>query len=101
MVEGEALRKKTISLCGQSLSIRTDLDEATLAELVAFAEERLAALGVGPAVDDPQRVLLPFLVVCGELLESRKKADELRLEREEADKRLKALAELLEKSDIP
>ena len=78
MVEAEnTLRSQRITLCGQTFPVRTDLSAEAMDELVRQAQERLDRLGVRPPLDDPQRLLLPFLVVCGELQETQKKVEEL------------------------
>ncbi|MBO7131106.1 MAG: cell division protein ZapA [Fibrobacterales bacterium] len=101
MVEPETtLRSQKITLCGQTFPIRTDLTVEALDELVRQAQEKLDRLGVRPPIDDPQRLLLPFLVVCGELQETQKKVEELKESARQAETFAQKLAQLLEISDI-
>ena len=101
MVEAEnTLRSQRITLCGQTFPVRTDLSAEAMDELVRQAQERLDRLGVRPPLDDPQRLLLSFLVVCGELQESQKKVEELKEIAQKAETFSEKLAQLLEISDI-
>ena len=101
MVEAEnTLRSQRITLCGQTFPIRTDLSAEAMDELVRQAQERLDRMGVRPPLDDPQRLLLSFLVVCGELQEAQKKVEELKELAQKAETFSEKLAQLLEISDI-
>ncbi len=89
-ISPEPLRSRDIRICGHRLSIRTDLDEAALNRIIAFAEERLAKQGLHSASEDVKRLLLPFLVLCGEFIEQKEKLEQVE----------ERLFELIQKFDL-
>ena len=95
-----ALREGVTGVHEIGTVLNHDLSAEAMDELVRQAQERLDRLGVRPPLDDPQRLLLSFLVVCGELQESQKKVEELKELAQKAETFSEKLAQLLEISDI-
>lgn len=92
----KALRSQEIRICGHRLSIRTDLDEQTLGRIVSFAEERLITQGLYNASEEIKRILLPFLVLCGEFIEQKEKLHLLEKKVQNREEQAVLLAEKLE-----
>lgn len=81
-------RAARVTLCGETLPLRTDQTPEALARLEAFVNERARAAGAGegPSPENFRRLALAALGIAGELFEARARLEE----KEESDRSLKA-----------
>lgn len=71
-------RAARVTLCGETLPLRTDQTPEALARLEAFVNERARAAGAGegPSPENFRRLALAALGIAGELFEAQAKLKE-------------------------
>lgn len=72
------VRSAQVTLCGESLQLRTDQPPEALARLEAYVNDKARAAGAGdtPSPENFRRLALAALGITGELFETRAKLEE-------------------------
>lgn len=71
------VRQVTLQLAGQTLRVRTDSDEQTLAELVATVETQLRQVAGASPISDGRVMLLALMAMCQENAELRARLSDI------------------------